>query len=178
MLSFTIITLLTVWIISCKKSSSTPGSTITATINGVNKNFNLMAKALKGTSGGVTEIVISGNNSNSSTSSQTLQFTLDNSFSGDSITTGTYTDTSSTINLTGLFAINAPGNDSIYEGGSTVYENALYDSVTIIKHLTVTIISFSETAITGTFSGDLFPFGNDAATPISLTNGTFNVRFE
>ena|ERR1700733_3749524 len=160
---------------SCKKSSSSPSIPpgISATLNGTSKNFSVGAIASKGHSAVTSYIEIGG--AVSLTTGESILISLTNGLSGgvDSLVVGTYSDTSTrfTVNLT--YTISNSNNDD-YEGGSYV-DGSQVPGIAVTDHLTVVISSITSTAITGTFSGNLYlqgvAPGTGAPWPIS---GTFN----
>ena len=162
--------------VSCKKTSSSPSSYISCTIGGSNLTFNTTAKATKTITSGFTYITISGFSA-ATTSAASMNLAIVTNNSGDTIIAGTYSDTSTRFSNQSLYTPNASGSVN-YGAGSSVAESASFDAVTIANHLKIVVTSITNTEIIGTFSGDQFPSSDDQQTPITLTNGKFDVKFQ
>lgn len=106
--------------------------------------------------------------------------------SSDSISTGTYTDSSST-GVYGLYADyipepfqrSTPGTN-LYTAGHGVYIDGVQKGVQLSHHFTVTITSISNGTIKGTFSGDFYEYDTDIsqAKIMRFTNGDFYLKIQ
>jgi hypothetical protein len=164
---------LTGLIASCKKSSSTPSYSMSATVAGTSKNFNVIPPvAQKVTSGNITTINITGILSTST--GESMLISLDNSNGGGPIVAGKYADSSSLYNVSGTYIVNLATQ---FEAGSLVWNLATGSGVTI-NHFVLNITSINSTSIQGTFSGDFFSNGDPSAAVKSVTNGSFNAKFQ
>ena len=111
-----------------------------------------------------------------------IEFSLESS---DSITVGTYTD-SSNSGVYGLYADCIPIPDitlspaNIYMAGHGVYIDGVQKGVQLSHHLTVTINSISNGTTKGTFSGDFYEYDSDIrqATILPITNGDFYLKIQ
>jgi hypothetical protein len=102
---------------SCKKSSSSPSYSMSATIGGTGKNFNVIPPVAQTiTVGPVTAINITGVLNASTGESMILQ--LDNSNGGGPIVAGKYADSSSLFDLSATYVMNL-GTE--YDAGSAVW---------------------------------------------------------
>lgn len=156
---------------SCKKTGQgkvdvTPLNTLSATINGVNVNFNAALSAHISSEPGAYPNVISiygttgtGNNAN-------IVITVS---SMKTITSGTYisSDNPGTIAFSDIFY-------EIPDGTSQVIEPYIADSSGFYP-TTVTITSISSMNVQGTFNGTLV-YSLGGGTNQSIINGKFNVR--
>ncbi len=104
--------------------------------------------------------------------------------SSDSISTGTYTDSSSNGTY-GLYAdyipyptIASPAN--IYMAGHGVYIDGVQKGIQLSHHFTVTITSISDGTIKGTFSGDFYQYDTDItqAKIMNITDGDFYLKIQ
>jgi len=174
-----IITILLFSIWSCKKSSSKPAGTsyfISAMVGGSAKTFNVSALAADTTlSGGSTGIVIIGL-SDSTGSPAAFDLTISNSPGLKPITTGTYTDTSTSYTLNSDYYSNYYATMS-FNAGTGFASIASGAGISITNHLKVVITSLSSTEIKGTFSGDYYFDGDPSASATTITNGSFYLKF-
>ncbi|MDR3714856.1 MAG: hypothetical protein P4L51_18755 [Puia sp.] len=158
---------------SCKKSDSSPSYSMSANVAGTTKNFNAVTPiAQKVTVNDVTTITVTGVLSTST--GESMIIALDNSNGGGPIVAGKYADSSSLYNLSANYI---PALGSLFQGGSIVWELASATSQPI-NHFVLNITSISSTSIHGSFSGDLFSYGDPSAAVKSVTNGSFNAKFQ
>ena len=105
--------------------------------------------------------------------------------SSDSISTGTYTDSSSN-GAYSLYADYIPNPHlilsaaNIYMAGYGVYIDGIQKGVQLSHHLTLTITSISNGTIKGTFSGDFYEYDGDIrqAKIMSITDGYFKQKIQ
>lgn len=155
---------------SCKKSSSTPPTLLTASLNGTNKNFGVSASGIKAVQSGITGYAAIG--AVSISTGEEIDINIDNSLSGDSIVPGTYSDTSSRFVVDLQYNTSALGDS--YEGG-TETDGSQSGATGVSNHLKLVITSITATTISGTFSGNMYLNGDPTSTVIAVTNGSFNV---
>ena len=161
---------------SCKKSGGTDGpiplNTITATVDGVNVNFSVSAKATIGTItqyGGKNEIYIGISGQTGTDDNRALIDAVVTLYSpATQITAGTYPDIDAnsaagfSVLIYEKFSSNPPGTHE-----TTTLSNSSYKTF-------ITITSISSTSVQGTFSGTLQNL-SDLTTANVITNGKFNV---
>jgi hypothetical protein len=100
---------------------------------------------------------------------------INNSPGGGTITAGQYNDNSTTRVVLSTYGKGTIG----YEAGTTMYEEAVANNVTITNHFTGNITELNTSGnARGTFSGDYYPDGDIHGTKISITNGEFYVKFQ
>src|SRR5579872_7403338 len=135
----------------CKKSSSTPSASLTATFNGTNKNFSVSAAGIKAVQSGVTGYAALG--AVSLTTGEELDINIDNSLSGNPIVPGTYSDTSSNFVVDLQYNVSTTGDS--YEGGTEI-DGSQSGATGVSNHLKLVITSITSTTISGTFSGNMY----------------------
>jgi|GEM_PF-1740999 len=155
----------------CKKDASNAivagKGTITATVGGTAVNFNSAASATTSASSAASYLTITGYQGgiNSSNSLELSLTALGN------LTTGVYTGTDTSHLVAFAYTQYASG------GNSNLYINQT-GATTITQ---VTITALSDTAVSGTFSGQvyLYNFTSNASVPTTLpiTNGQFDIKF-
>ena len=160
---------------SCKKSSpAAPTYSVTATIAGTATNFTAQPPvATTQTTGNTTVINIDGL-ANASTH-ESIVITIDNFNGGGPIVGGKYSDTSTVFDVNATYFVN---QTTQYQAGTDVYSLASPAGVTITHHFLLTITAINANGITGTFSGDFFSNGDPTAAVKTVTNGSFNVKFQ
>jgi hypothetical protein len=159
--------------LSCKKNNDS--YYFRCTIDGTPRTFNIGTYAHKEIENGQTAF-LTGGFATSSTSGDWIGIYIDNSPSGDDITTGIYEDSSPDFTLLGTFTDGAAGID--YDSGTSMYEDAITYGHTITNHFKVTIQSIDDKAMKGTFSGDFFPEGDLEGVKKSITNGEFYLKWQ
>lgn len=160
--------------LSCKKGNSGGGSYhLTATINGKNETFNVSPIATRISIGGNTYISIGGLAIQSPTG-EMLQLGLSTHPGGAAIKAGTYMDTTTQFDVTGLYSVKL---GEAYEGGSSIYQSSLGGaSAPIRNHFRLVISSIDSSSIRGTFSGDCFYAASTDSAVKTITNGDFFVK--
>ena len=158
---------------SCKKSSSSGGSSLSATVGGTNKNFSTSAYAAKASQGGFYGYGMAGFASVST--EEEIDISITNEPSGDTIIAGTYSDTSSRFNVDLEYLTSASLAGIDYEGGTDWdgYNSSVGNPVT--NHVKLVITSVTATTISGTFSGNVYVDGDATTTPFSITSGSFSL---
>jgi hypothetical protein len=175
--SFVAVLILFVW--SCKKSSSAPAGSayfISATVGGTSRTFNVSAYAVDSSIGGASEIDIFGL-SDSSFTPAAIVLSISNSPGLKSITTGAYTDTTASFTLSSSYYSNYYASTS-FNAGTVFAATASGAGITITNHLKLVITSLTSTGIKGTFSGDYYFDGDPSASPTTITNGSFYLKFK
>lgn len=159
---------------SCKKSSSSTPTGVSATIGGSNKNFSTLTAATKTNLGGFDEIVIMGEVASGTTAS-TIDITIANDLGGgvDSIVAGTYADSSTKFSVSVDYLTSSGSLPLPYSGGTNV--DGSQSPASVPNHLVVTISSITSTSIKGTFTGNLYLGGDATSTALAVTNGSFNL---
>jgi hypothetical protein len=161
---------------SCKKSGGTDGpiplNTITATVDGVNVNFSVSAKAIIGTItqyGGTSDVYIGIYGQTGADDNRALLDVVVTLYPpATQVTTGTYPDIDANspagfaVLLYEKFSSNPPGTHE-----TTTLSNSSYQTF-------ITITSISSGSVQGTFSGTL-QNPSDLTTANVITNGKFNV---
>jgi len=150
---------------SCKKSGgNTPTVTnsISATVDGVNVNFNTVATAVRDTTQ-PSFLTITGYTAASGARAE-IEINVQSNTSG---LTGTYLSLNP-INSAGFATLFY--NNLLAGSGNQLYVS---NSGGINSYTTITISSFSKTNVQGTFSGRLILVGD--TTTHTVTNGMFNV---
>ncbi|MBS1530165.1 MAG: hypothetical protein JSU01_07655 [Bacteroidetes bacterium] len=155
---------------SCKKKNDvTPVNTLTATVDGINMNFNSnMTARIDGnfTGTGNIDLVVEGFATNGSTNNMLgISFITANL---NSITAGTYTAANANNTPPIWAAITYNDNSS-----ASTHNYLTYTTVPF----TITITSISKTNIQGTFSGVVADLNNSSNTK-TITNGKFNVNIQ
>jgi hypothetical protein len=156
-----------VFLVSCKKSSTSPttsgGGTITATVDGTKMTFNNVLIAKDTSYLGVYALTFAGATSLTSSSPE-LSLTVDGT---SPITTGTYNigPSGNTTDLPGM---------GYTQGSSLIYES----DITGAYSSSIVITSLSTTNVQGTFSGTLTLTLGTGATTKAITNGQFNVNIK
>jgi hypothetical protein len=147
---------------SCKKNANvTPANTISATINGVNENFNINTFAQLGSNFKVnSNLYIFGNNGSAVGADQLIISLITNqTLAPGSLTSGS--------NAVGLVSIT-------YQDGAFSINNPAYITDLSGNQTTVIITSLTNNSVQGTFSGVLTT-GNTTKT---VTNGKFNLALK
>lgn len=148
-------------LLSCKKSSTSPGSvtgTMTATINGTAQTFNVGAIANLQSSGGTYTLGMEGLSAASgSANSMIISIT-----SSSSIVAGTYTAASTQADVS-----YTQDNNNVYQYDGSNGSNA-----------SVVIKSISSTSVSGTFTGTLELINGTGVSSVAITNGTFNLKIQ
>jgi len=157
---------------ACKKSSSGSAAALSATINGTGKNFVQNPLAAKTVLSGVTSISIVG--AVNATTGESVNITINNFPSQDSLVPGTYSDTSSRFDLNIDYIANVTSGD-FYTGG-TVVDGYISGVTGLANHFKLVISSIGKTSIQGTFSGNIYLNGDPTATPWPVTGGSFNLK--
>ena len=154
-------------IAACKKSNSNPTYFLNFSVNGVTQNADSTLKAqIRIANGNINgEIILTGG-IQSMDSTRFIVIDLYNKTS--SLKVGTYTDTMSNILLSADY--------SGYSSGIWEMNTARTLGTPISTHLVVAITSISATVVAGTFSGDFYQSPNYSS-PMRITNGRFNVKF-
>jgi len=163
--------------VSCKKSNSS-GNYITCSVNGIQKSFDFQAKAYNTTYLNGTVLIALTGYLNSTAGSPEIELAISNSSSSNPIVPGIYYDSSSIFDVSSIYYKTTFNNssDSDYVANPQVVRNAIFNNIAI-SHLAINISYLSKSSIQGTFSGDYY-FGDDTkSTPISITNGNFNLSF-
>lgn len=161
---------------SCKKSSPSSSSGLSATVNGTGKNFNLLPMATKTYLAGIDQIEILG----ATSSGEVLSIQIGNDLTGgaDSIVAGTYSDTSTRFSIDVTYSSGITGPNPIsYEGGTFV-DGSQGPGITVTKNMTVVISSVTSNSIKGTFSGNIYLNGDPTAGTWPLVSGSFNLAMK
>lgn len=103
----------------------------------------------------------------------------------DSITVGSYTDSSSN-DAYSVFADYIPLPDiqlsqgDIYMAGDGVYTDGIQQGVQLTHHLTINVTSIENGTIKGTFNGDFYEYDSDIrqAKITSITDGEFYLKIQ
>jgi hypothetical protein len=151
---------------SCKKDSADPPShTITATINGVEENFNTGAYAQL-TTGVATNsnLAIFGTNG-SGTSADVMSLTL---MGDQTLYTATYSSGNSGVASASILYSNGVATSGVLSNG--------YATPASGNPSTITITSLTSTSVQGTFSGVLVLL--DGSTTKAVTNGQFSLALK
>ena len=171
--SLIILLALTAFLSSCKKSNSSSSASITASVNGVNKNFSNTALAVEVKQAFGAGIVISG--LVSIATGESISVSIDNFLSGDTLVAGTYSDTSSRFTISLSYSPNNSGSGGYVGGTST--DGWLYFGGTIVtNHIKLIITSITNTSIKGSFSGNLYLNGDPTNPAFPIANGVFNLN--
>ena len=88
------------------------------------------------------------------------------------ITTGVYEDNSTNFTLLATYGINGVE----YRAGESVSETAALNNIVNHQRFKVTITEITSTAITGTFSGDYYEFGDVHGQKLQIRDGQFKVQ--
>jgi hypothetical protein len=182
------ISILVISLFSCKKSSSNSNPStskyfISCTINGANKTFNVSTQAIDSNFGGGLEMVGIGGLSDTSGTPEGFDLSIQNDPTLQPITTGNYTDTSSSVTLNSDILSNyyIGISDANYFNAGTVFAEIMSGSgSTLTNHLKVSITLLSSTEIKGTFSGDYYANQDPSATSSihTVTNGNFYLKLQ
>lgn len=161
--------------ISCKKNNSGSSASyhVTATVNGKAETFNVNDVATKVSLGGATYISITGFVTSSPTG-ETLSLGLSNNAGGPAIKAGTYADTSTRYEVTGIYQSSITQQ---YLAGSNVFINAQGGGTPLTNHFVLVVTAIDSSSIKGTFSGDYFIAGSPGSDKKTITNGDFYVKF-
>jgi hypothetical protein len=154
--------------LSCKKSSSSGSSGsyhVTASIDGSTHTFNVQPIGTLTTSLGYTIVGVAGAGS-TSPNGEVIELTRTNA--SGSIVAGTYTDTSSTVLISGMYTASQSASYLCGTGTPAVNYN----------HLKIVISSIDKTSVKGSFSGDFFLNDDPSAAKKSITSGDFYVKFQ
>lgn len=158
---------------ACKKSSSNPTYYMNATVGGVAKTFDQQPVVTNQVGLGFTTVTITADAD--PTTGESMVLSLDNIPSGAPVVAGTYSDSSTLFNVTAVYSQNA---SSEYLAGTNVFQAAKGTSLVINNHFKLVLNTFTNTTISGTFSGDFFSSANSSAAPITITGGVFNEQFQ
>jgi hypothetical protein len=157
-------------LVSCKKSSS-PSSSIQATLNDTSSNYSILGYAEE-YNGGHTIYMEAYNNTKGATANE-IEIRL---YSNAPIAPGTYTDTANNSTYPIIYRegyIYVEPNLSPVTGPDEYFETAGL----ITNPFVITITSISATSIQGTFKGTLYMDGDSSTAPGNykvITNGRFN----
>jgi hypothetical protein len=160
--------------LSCSKEND-DNFHLSFTVNGVAKSYTgYTAAHLEDLGGGDFELMILGATSSTSYDDY-LGIYINNSPGGGTITAGQYND-----NMPNRIVLTTYGNGTLaYEAGHTVAEQAVIHNVTITNHFTVNITELNTSGVArGTFSGDYYVDGDPQSAKVSITNGSFHVKFQ
>ena len=160
---------------SCKKSSSSPGYHLTATIDGTAKTFNISPYAVKQTNGGAMKIGIIGVASTSTGESLEIDLANNAGTTYPAIVAGTYADTSTVFDVEAYYT---PTLTTEYDAGNTLAQEGVNTVTTYANHFKLVITSIDSVSIKGTFSGDFYFNGDLSAAKKSFTNGDFYAKFQ
>ena len=158
---------------SCKKKSEVvPVNTITATVNGVNMNFNVNIHAqydgdFEGT-GNTGLTIVGGATIDSITGLMGISIVTANA---NSITKGTYIAANANNTPPIWAALSYTDFNSVTNSPGTNYVSNINNSAPF----TITITSISNTNVQGTFSGILGNLNNSSDIK-TVNNGKFNVK--
>lgn len=154
---------------SCKKAAQQKlivADTISATINGVNENFNITDSARRKHTSTYYSLAIYARNNADASVAHTLQLFV---FSPNPITTTTYALTPGSYN--------PPFVPGIVYAESTA-ANDLADTYALDytgqHQIAITVTAIDSTSIRGTFNGTLIQANNAGATR-TITNGKFHI---
>ena len=159
---------------SCKKSNSSSGYHVTATIDGTTQSFNVSPVAVALNDSGYQQITIVGLSSTSSIAGS-LGVTWSNNVTTQGFGVATYTDTATSYAITGDYI---PNMTSSYVSGSGMVMTAANSNVSIANHLKLVITAVDSTHIKGTFSGDFYFSGDITGAIKTVTNGDFDVPWK
>jgi hypothetical protein len=161
---------------SCKKSSSSSATGLTASVNGTSKNFGIAAMATKTHLAGVTQIEILGATSSTADPEVlSIQIGNDLTFGADSINAGTYSDTSTRFSVEVTYASGLTGSSPINYQGGTFVDGSQGPGTPATNHMTVVISSITNNSIKGTFSGNIYQDGDPGAASWPVVSGSFNL---
>jgi hypothetical protein len=162
---------------SCQKEGSQNNESfhVTCSVDGKAMSFNGFTFAHIETQAGQQAITINGA-TGLTADAASVGFVITNAPSGNPITAGTYRDTATKYELLASYAPNVSGID--YVAGTTFYSEAKNAGVTVSNHFTVTISSWTNETVKGTFSGDFYYDGVPAGAKKSITNGDFFVKIQ
>jgi hypothetical protein len=163
--------LLTALTFSCKKNNSSKSFHLVATIDGKAETFNVNLTATKAG----TDVFFSGASSATAASGEVLLFALIGSPGHPSFPVGSYSDTTSNIDMQATYR---QALDSQYEAGTPTAATALATTTPIINHFTVVITAIDSVSIKGSFSGDYFLDGVPGNAKKTITNGDFYAKFQ
>ncbi|MGZ3750577.1 MAG: hypothetical protein ACXVB0_11615 [Mucilaginibacter sp.] len=159
---------------SCKKKNDViPVNTITATIDGVNVNFNVnvLGRLVSTPQGAALSktIVVQGSNA-AQAPGKGIAVSL-TSLDQNAIAKGTYTLASSKNNTPVWIQVIYENYDPFSDGPDQPY----FSDSSGIQPTTITITSISSTNVQGTFSGTLV-YSQGGTDTKTVTNGKFNVN--
>ena len=171
---FHILLLPAILFLSCSKEVD-ENYHVSFTVNGVAKTYTAHTFAhLQAVGGGNSELTILGAGSSTSFGDY-LGIYINNSPGNGAIQAGQYQDNSASYTVLTTYE-NA---GSAYEAGHTVAEQGVIYSIPIANHFRATITELTANGVArGTFSGDYYKDGDVHSTKISITNGTFYVKFQ
>jgi hypothetical protein len=159
-------------LVSCKKSSSGGGPSISATLSDTSFSFNQGFEGTVYNDGKEVEIW-SANTTNAATAKEFyLQLR-----SNTALTAGVYTDTANLYIPLPTISRHASLRVEPYAGSTGPIDYDFYTIGLVSNPFTVTITSITPTSIQGTFSGKLYLDGDSTTTADSIrviTNGRFN----
>jgi hypothetical protein len=169
---------LSLFLFACRKSGQPPGlpagNYFICSINGVRDTFSVQYAQKEYDSlspgGTTTALSIIGSHNTMGTN---VSFTINNFPSHDSITVGSYWDSSANFLTSGEYFITT-GN--YYDAGTSFYWASGQSDIPMQHHLEITIKHLDNTTVTGIFSGDFY-YGDDYVNGAraTITDGIFSV---